>query len=458
MTKEYDVIILGGGAGLKIARPAANLGHKVAVIEPGPLGGTCLNRGCIPSKMVIHPADVMMQVKEASSVYLRVKGALEVDQKALVHHVNKTVDEESEGIEPLMTDHPNIDFYPTYAQFIEPYLLKVGDETVRGKKIYITVGARPYIPPITGLEETPFMTSTDLLRCVDLPKKMIILGAGYIACELGHYLEAMGVEVHFIHRSPFLRHLDSDIQKAFEKEFVERFSCIQGEISKVEFNNNTFHVFVGGREIKADGLLVAAGVKPNSDQLHLQTTSIQCDERGFIKVDDYLETTQKNVYAYGDIIGRCMFRHSANFEGEYLFHEHFVDPNSNQPVNYPAVPYGVFSWPQIGGVGKTEEELKAENREYYVGMNAYEKSAMGMAMRPKVGFVKLLFEKKSLKLLGAHIIGEQATTMVHMLIAYLHMGATLNDMLTTIYIHPALPEVIRNAARKVRQQIQMEQQ
>ncbi len=453
MTKKYDVIILGGGAGLKIARPAANLGHKVAVVEPGPLGGTCLNRGCIPSKMLIHPADLIMQMKEANSVFLHIKGALQVDHESLVHHVNRTIDEESENIIPLIKDHPNINFYQTFAQFVEPYILKVGEETITAKKIYITAGARPYIPNIEGLEHTPYMTSTELLRCAHLPKKMIIIGAGYIACELGHYLDAMGVDVQFIYRSSFLKQLDLDIRSTFEKEFKERFPCIRGEPSKVEFSSNTFHVHINGGEIKSDGLLIAAGVIPNSDQLHLKSTSIQCDERGYIKVDDYLETTQKNVFAYGDIIGRYMFRHSANFEGEYLFHEHFTYPESNQPLRYSPMPYGVFTWPQIGGVGKTEEELKAENIGYYVGLNSYKSSAMGMALRPKVGFVKLLFAKSSLKLLGAHIIGEQATTLVHMLIAYLNMGATLENLLSTIYIHPALPEVIRNAARKVREQV-----
>lgn len=456
MVQRYDVVILGGGAGLKLARPAAHLGHKVAVVEPGPLGGTCLNRGCIPSKMLIHPADIIQQVKEAKSVELNVEGSLKVNASALVQRVNETVDEEAEGIEPLLRDHPNIDYYPTSAQFVDPYTLQVGSEKISGKKTFIAVGARPCIPDIPGLDETPYMTSTELLRLTQLPKEIIIIGAGYIACELGHYLDAMGVNVHFVVRSHFLKQLDVSVQKGFEKAYLKRFPCTKGEPKRVEYKGGEFTLHVNGGQLKADALLVATGVVPNSDQLHLPVTSIQCDSRGYIQVDEHLETTQKNIYAYGDVIGRCMFRHSANFEGEYLFHEHFENPSAPSTINYPYVPYGVFTWPQIAGVGKTEEELKESHTEYYVGINHYKNSAMGMAMQPEVGFVKLLFDKKSLRLLGAHILGEQATTMIHTLIAFINMNATLDDILRTIYIHPALPEVIRNAARKVRQSVQKE--
>lgn len=450
MIKEYDVVILGGGAGLKLARPAANMGYKVAVVEPGPLGGTCLNRGCIPSKMLIHPADVIQQVKEGSSVQLKLSGQLQIDLKALSNRVNQTVDDESNSIIPLMEDHPNIDFYTDYAKFIDPHTLQVGNDRIKGKKIYIVTGARPFIPDIAGLEDVPYITSTELLRADNLPKKMTIIGGGYIACELGHYLEAAGVEVVFVHRSPFLKQLDATIQQAFQEAFKRRFECHLGEPSFISYENETFKVQVAGKTLESDGLLIAAGAIPNTDHLGLDVTSIQTDSRGFIQVDEHLETSQKNIFAYGDVIGRCMFRHSANFEGEYLFYEHFVHPENHEPIDYPYVPYGVFSWPQIGGVGKTEEELKKMGVEYVVGLNLYKNSAMGMAMQPHDGLVKLLFDQNTQKLLGAHILGEQATTMIHVCIAFMNLGATLDDMLRTIYIHPALPEIVRNAARKAR--------
>lgn len=456
MTKEYDAVLIGGGASLKIARPAADLGLKIAVVEPGPLGGTCLNRGCIPSKMLIHPADVIQQLKEASNVDVHFEGEIKIDFKKLVNYVTDTVQKESKSIEPLFNNHHNLDFYPQQAKFISPNEIQVGDEVISGKKVFIVTGARPYIPSIEGLEGTPYMTSTTLLKRDTLPKKVIIIGAGYIACELGHYLDAMGAEVHYVVRSKFLRHLDEGIEKHFSEAFSKRFQVCHGEPSKVSYENEEFSVYVGEDILKADALLIASGVTPNSDCVGLEHTQVECDERGFIKVDDHLETTQKGVFAFGDIIGRCLFRHTANFEGEYLLYEQFENPKSLKKIEYPPVPYGVFTWPQIAGVGKLEKELKEEGVDYIVGRNSYLASAMGMALRSHVGFVKLLFERSSLKLIGAHIIGEQATTMIHMLIAYMNCKATLHELLSTIYIHPALPEIVRNAARNARKKLEEE--
>lgn len=451
--KSYDAIIIGGGAGLKIARPAANLGYKIAVIEKDHLGGTCLNRGCIPSKMLIHPADVIMQLRESRHLGIHLEGELRVDFQKLVHDVSQTIDQESNSINPLLSNHENIDLYLSSAKFTAPKKMLVNEEEIEGKKIFIAGGVRPYIPPIEGLEETPYMTSTEVLRCENRPKKITIIGGGFIACELGHYLNAMGVEVQFVSRSPLLRLLDDEIQSHFESIFSKRFSVSFGEPQKVAYENGNFTLWANNKEFHSDALFVAAGVTPNSDLLDLEKTGIKTNNLGYIQVNEYLETSEKDVYAFGDIIGRYLFRHTANFEGEYLLRNHFENPSHKLPICYPPVPYGVFTWPQVGGVGKLERELKEEGVEYIVGVNAYQNSAMGMALRKEEGLVKLLFDKKTLRLIGGHVIGEQATTMSHMIIAYMKMEATLKDLLETIYIHPALSENIRNAARKAWAQV-----
>ena len=447
---EYDVIVIGGGAGLKIARPAADLGFKVAVIEESALGGTCLNRGCIPSKMLIHPADVLQQMRENDLYDIHIDGTVHIDTEKLVQFVSKTVDEESQSIYPQYQKHPNLDLYTDHATFLGKNSLKVGSKEIKGKKIFIATGARPYIPNIDGVESTPYMTSTELLRLEKLPKSIIIIGGGYIACELGHYLDAMGVRVEFVLRSKFMKTLDETIQDHFQKIFEKRFKVAHIIPEKVRHKDGKFTVTGEGQTLEAEGLLVAAGVVPNSDALNLEKAGVQMDSRGYIQVGEYLETSNPDIYAFGDIIGRCLFRHSANFEGEYLFKTHFQEPDQKQKISYPSVPYGVFTWPQIGGVGKTERELQDEGRDYFVGINAYQNSAMGMALRKEEGLVKLLFDSKTHRLIGGHIVGEQATTMCHMLIAYMNMGARLEDLLRTIYIHPALPENIRNAARRAK--------
>jgi dihydrolipoamide dehydrogenase len=164
-------------------------------------------------------------------------------------------------------------------------------------------------------------------------------------------------------------------------------------------------------------------------------------------VNEYLETSCSSVYAFGDIIGRYLFRHTANFEGEYLFNT-VIQKNNIGPINYKPVPYAVFTNPQVAGVGLTEKECIAKGIAYFVGKNNYKNSAMGMALRSENGFVKLIFEKESQKLIGAHIVGKEAATMLHMLIMGMNLGVTLNDLVSMIYIHPALPEIVRNAARK----------
>jgi dihydrolipoamide dehydrogenase len=195
---------------------------------------------------------------------------------------------------------------------------------------------------------------------------------------------------------------------------------------------------------------VAAGVVPNTDTLGLENTDIKVNDHGFIQVDDCLRTTAEGVYALGDCIGRYLFRHSVNFEGEYLFRTLFVEKRT-EPIRYPPVPHAIFTHPQIASVGKTEDQLKEEGIDYVAGVNPYEKSAMGMARLSDHGFVKILIDRKTQKILGGHIIGEEASDMIHMIIALMTKDGTLDDLLNMIYIHPALPEIVRNAARKARE-------
>jgi len=221
---------------------------------------------------------------------------------------------------------------------------------------------------------------------------------------------------------------------------------------EVHYDDSTFTVMCLDREgkehsLEGDALLVATGIKPWTDCLGLENTNVELDGRGFIKVDEYLRTTAENIWAIGDCIGRYLYRHTVNFEGEYLLRTLFEEPR-DEPIDYPPIPHAIFTHPQVAGVGKTEEELKAEGVNYVVGLNRYADSAMGMALRSEMGFVKVLFDKNTRRLLGAHIIGDEASNMIHMLIAYMNMKATIDDMLRTIYIHPALPEIIRNAVRK----------
>ncbi|MFQ5620401.1 MAG: dihydrolipoyl dehydrogenase [Candidatus Nanoarchaeia archaeon] len=449
--KKYDIIVIGTGGGTKL-RPASELGYKVAMIEKGKLGGTCLNRGCIPSKMLIYPAHVATHTKDAKKINLNTqfKGA---DFSKLISRINRDINSDSNAIEEYYKTTKKFDFYKGEAKFISDKIVEVNGKKLTAKYIFIAVGARPRIPPIPGLEGTPYMTSTEALTNKKLPKKLLVIGGGYIACEIGYAYSALGSSVEFIVRSGLLGREDSDIQKEFAKVFTKQQKVHLGHSTqKVEYKNTTFTLTLKDKKgktkkLKGDALLVATGVIPNNDKLNLQNTKIKLNKRGFLKVNKYLETNVKGVFGLGDCVGNYMFRHSVNFEGEHLFNT-LIKKKKKNPIKYPPMPHAVFSYPEIAAVGKTEDELKKEGEKYIVGMNTYKKSAQGMARKPDHGFVKLLFDKKSRKLLGAHIIGDEASNMIHQLIYAMTFNAKAEDLLNMIYIHPALPEIVRNAVRK----------
>jgi len=452
--KKFDIITIGSGGGAKISSPAASMGLKVAVIEKDRLGGTCLNRGCIPSKMLIHPADVAVEIKEAHRFDIHNNPQFSVDFAKLVNRISQTVDSDSDKIQSSYKKHPNISLYQGCAKFVDNNIIEINNEQITADKIFIAVGTRPTIPDIPGLAGTPYMTSTEALRNTTLPPSMIIIGGGYIGCELGHAYGALGTKTTFLVRSKLLRAQDAEIAAEFQKVFSRYHDLRLGAIpTKVEYSHNTFtvHYTQDGKNlsVSAETLLIATGITSNADTLDLINTGIELQPGNFIKVNEYLETSVGGVFALGDCIGKYFFRHSVNFEGEYLF-DYVFGGKTRSPIHYPPMPHAVFTHPQVAGVGATEEELKTKGIDYAVGLNPYKSSAMGMALLSDHGFCKILVDRKSRKILGGHIIGPEASDMVHMIIAYMNMNATLDDMLRTIYIHPALPEIVRNAARKAK--------
>jgi mycothione reductase len=461
--KTYDIIIIGSGGGSKL-RPAADLGKKVAIIEKDYLGGTCLNRGCIPSKMLIHTADVAEEIREAGKFNIVGDLNFKVDFNPLTNRVSQSVGDTSRGIADYYAKEENVDYFHGEARFVENKVIEVNGEKLTAETIVIGVGTRPAIPPIEGLEGTPYLTSTEAIHNHDQqPKKMIVVGAGYIATELGYFYGATGTDVHFLVRSRMLKNEDSEVAAEFTRAFSERFNVHMGvSPTKVAHKDGIFTVHTKDKEgnestMEADALFIATGITPNSDTLDLQNTDIETNEKGYIKVDDKLQTKVPGVYALGDVVGNYLFRHSVNFEGEYLLEALFTNPN-DKPIDYPPMPHAVFTRPQIAGVGKTEDQLKEEgleaDKDYIIGLNSYQKSAMGGdALQSDYGFCKLLFDKQSKKLLGAHIIGYEASTLIHQFIYAITFGGTLDDLLHMIYIHPALPEICRNACRNARSKL-----
>jgi mycothione reductase len=457
--KSYDIIVIGAGAGTKLVTPPSLLGKKVAVFEKESPGGTCLNRGCIPSKMLIFPTELLWASDNAKRFPIEVPDRPQADFTSISRRVSATVDADSDSIPKAYANNPNIDYYPFHATFVSDKTIEANSETFTAEHIFIVTGTRPHIPEIPGLKETPYWTSREALRCESLPKSMIVIGVGFIGLELGAAYQAYGCQVTAFTRTEILRGIDNEVREEFTSHppfpIHSNFS-----ISRVTFENNAFHL-TGTKQdgssfsASAEKLLVSTGIQPNTENLGLENTKIKRNSLGYINVNEFLETDVSGVFAFGDVIGRYFFRHSANFEGEYLF-QNLYQESVKKPIQYPSMPSAIFTHPQIASVGLTEEALQAKGITYYKGVNRYSSSAMGMARMSEVGFVKILVDKKTETLLGAHIIGDEASDLIHQLILAMDMKCTVSQMLNMIYIHPALPEITRNAFRKVRELIQKE--
>ncbi len=456
--KTYDLIVIGSGGGNKIIGSALKLGKKVALIEKGKAGGTCLNRGCIPSKMLIHPANLYKHLNSLDKINLKVHSS-EIDFENLIKRINTYTDGTSQKISEGRINNPNVDYYQGKAEFVEDKIIEVNGERLTATQIVIATGSRPLIPEIPGLAHTPFMTSNEALRAKRLPKSIIVIGGGYIATELGGAYSSLGSEVTFLVRSQFLRHVDSEIQEIFVKEFSKDKKVFSNcEFLKASYQDKKFQVVIKQegttQMIEAEELLVCAGITPNSDQLGLNRSNIKVKQNGFIAVGKFLETNVAGVFAIGDVAGNFLFRHSVNFEAEYWIKANYLTKSPN-PIEYPPVPAAVFTDPEIASVGLTEEEAKSQKLDYLIGKSKFN-VAMAKARGTEFGLVKLIVERSTGCLLGAHIIGEEASTLIQELVLAATLKLTVQQLYQQIYIHPALPEVIRGAVRDALKQIDPE--
>lgn len=446
--------MIGSGAGLDVAAGLAQQGQKVAVIEKGRLGGTCLNRGCIPSKMLIHSADVVDTIKSAHLFGIKVTG-YDVDFSSIVERVSRSVDHDSDEIEESLKNSDNPRLYQTECKFVGKKILQVGEETIKADKILLASGGRPMIPDIDGLDGSGFITSDEALRSKKQPKTMTILGGGYVAVEMAHFYGSLGTRINIVHRNEFLLNReDEDIARKFTEVFSKKYNIFtNSEPTKVSKKAGEFQVTIknnrkGGQTevVRSDQLLVAVGRVPNSDTLDLEETGVKTDAKGFVLTDEYLETNVKGIYALGDAVGHFLFRHSANLEAEYDFNN-IMDPENRVPVDYTAMPHAIFSSPQVAGVGKTEQQLREARVDFRVGRYDYINTAMGEAIEERVGFVKFLVEKKTRKILGCHILGSDAATLIHEAIVAMKSGdGGIGNILHAVHVHPALSEVVQRAA------------
>jgi mycothione reductase len=444
--KKYDVIVIGSGCGMNIAEEALAHGLSVALVDKGPLGGTCANLGCIPSKILIFAAGRIAEIQEARKLGIEAE-IKNIDFSFIMERMRKFVRENQEHMRQGVSHAENLDFYGGEGHFVDNYTIKVNGEKIKGDKIFIASGSRPMIPPIKGLDSVDFLTNETLLQLKERPESIIIIGGGYIAVEYGHFFAAMGTKVTILEMADRLVLAEEpEIAQVLKKELDRRmdvYTSVQAE--EVKKNGRGITVIamdVKSGEIKeftAQRILVAVGRKSNADLLSVENTGVEIDRRGFIKVNEYLETTKKNIFAVGDANGQQMFTHVANLESS-LAADNTIH-GSKTKMDYSATPHAVYSHPQIASVGMTEEAARKAHK-ILVGKAEYSDVAQGEAMMEENGFAKAIVEANTRKILGFHIIGPYAPILIQEVINAMASGGGVDQIQTSMHIHPAITELI----------------
>ena len=454
--KEYDVIIIGTGSGANLVNDALSHNKTVAIVDKGPAGGTCLNVGCIPTKMIVYPADRIMEIREARKFGITAD-IKSIDFAFIMERMRKTVKKSRDIIQKTLDEAKDFDFYGGEAHFTGEYTLDAGGRTIKGRMIFIVSGARPLIPPIKGIESIEYLTNETALRLTERPESMIIIGGGYVAAEFAHFFEAMGTKVTIIQRDKRLVTEEEPEISDLLKTSLSRRMTIHTNTEAIEVRQTGKITTVVAKEqdsgkqmeVVAQSVLIAAGRKSNADVLMVKNTGVKTDATGYISVDEFFETSKKDIWAFGDAVGRKMFRHAANHQAELVWHNAVHGKKSR--MNFLAVPHAVFSYPEIASVGLTEEEaVKLMGRhEVLVGKARYRDVARGEAMMETEGFTKTIVHGKTGKILGYHIIGPQASILIQEVVNAMAGDGNLWSIAKGMHIHPALSEVVLKAFGKL---------
>jgi len=454
--KEYDFILIGTGSGLEIATAAfqENPNLKAAVIDKDEPGGICLTRGCIPSKILIYNAE-LVRIIEKSRDFGITSNIQSIDFQKIMNRMRAMISTDIESIRQGLSTSKNIDYYTSTAEFVGPYKLKVGNETITSRTILLCIGSRPIIPPISGLESAGYLTSDTVLKIQQLPKTISIVGAGYIAAEYGHFLASMGSQVTIIGRNPqFIPEEEPEISALAKKELQKRLTILtNNEVRRAEKTldgKKKLFAFdrANGKEtsVVADEILIASGRSPNTDLLHTEKTGIRTDKNGWIVVNEYMETSKPGIWALGDADGKYLFKHVANYEALIVYFNAFQ--KRNVKVDYSATPHAVFTEPEIASVGLKEQEAidKFGEDNIRIGVQRYEDTAKGEAMGLKDCFAKVIILNEGLKILGAHIIGPCASTLIQEVVNLMNTAdQSAQPLIQAMHIHPALSEVVVKA-------------
>lgn len=447
MTLEKQIVVVGGGPGGYVAAiRAAQLGAKVIVVEKEKIGGTCLNVGCIPTKSLLHSADILAHAKNGKKfgIDLSVES---VDWSAVLKRKDQVVKQLVKGVEGLMKSN-QIEVIRGTARFLDQETLTVTSESdslqLKPDKIILATGSKPAIPPIKGLEQVPWLDSSDALSLEELPNELIIIGGGVIGIEFASIYQRFGSQVTIIEeQTEILPAMDQELAALLRKKMMKegvRF-LLGKRVEAVKQKDDTLTVSLGEETITGEKLLVAVGRRSFVEGLGLENTKIQT-ERGSIMIDAKLQTSQSNVYAIGDCVGEILLAHYASAQGEVAAENAL---GALKDFDGSVVPGCVYSDPEFASVGLTEEQAKAAEIPFVVGKFPLKASGKALVMGQTYGFAKVLIRSDTQELIGVHLLCDRATDMIAEATALLQKKAVMEDVFETIHPHPTVSEIFREA-------------
>jgi mycothione reductase len=450
--QHFSLAIIGSGSGNAMVPPDGDHG-PVALIESGVFGGTCLNRGCIPSKILVHTADVAEQARTARrfGIESEVTGA---DWPSIRDRTFSKIDMMSAAGRIARAESSHVTLFEGRARFAGPHELVIDAATsLTADRIVVATGARPVIPPVIAESGVEFWTSDTIMRIDRLPASMVIVGGGSVATEFAHIFSGLGVEVHIVTLgATLLEKLDSAISENFtelaRQRWDVRLAAVIAQVRRRDADGGVTVVLDDGAAISGDLLLVAAGRQPNTDDLGLELAGVKVRDDGRVQVDEYGRTTADGIWAIGDASSPFQLKHVANAEARTVVHN-LAHPDDLRPLRHEWVPAAVFTDPEIATVGARRQDLEGRRR-YVESTMPYHHTAFGWALQDTTGFCRLYADPATGTLLGAHILGYQAALLIQPLIQAMSSGQTVASMARGQYwIHPALTEVVENALLKL---------
>lgn len=447
------IAVIGGGPGGYVAAiKAAMLGAEVTVIEKRRVGGTCLNVGCIPTKALLASSSMLMNIREAKDFGINIEGEIKPDFKAMMSRKDKIVNQLISGIEFLF-EKRGVNLVNGFGKLVDKNTIEVtkedgSKEMITADKIILANGSVPVVLPMFPYDKKRIITSDEVLGLEELPKSILIVGAGVIGCEIGQFLRTLGTEVTIVQRGKQILHFeDKDVAKQLQRQFKkDKIKVLTDSgMEKCEVvGDEVVSTLSNGKEIKTQYVLMATGRKPNLDGSGVEDIGIELD-RGKVVVDENLQTNVDGIYAIGDLINTPFLAHVASKEGIIAVENAF---GKNKTVDYTAVPRCVYTEPEIAAVGKTERQLEEEGLEYNVGKFEFRGLGKAQAIGHFQGFIKILADKED-KIIGASIVGPHATDLLTELSLAVHLGLTVEQVGDVIHAHPTLSEGLMEALHDV---------